>query len=150
MEGEKVVATNRKARHDYFINERYEAGIALQGTEVKSLREGKVTLADAYCSVRNGEVILTNCHIPPYRHGTHFNHEPERPRKLLLNKREIRKLEKAVDQKGNTIIPLRIYFKRGYAKVEIGVATGKRQYDKRKDIAERETKRRLDRLSRHG
>ena len=93
---------------------------------------------------------LDGGHIPPYRHGTRFNHEPERPRKLLLNKREIRKLEKSVEQKGNTVIPLKLYFKGGLAKLEIGVATGKRQYDKRKDIAERETKRRLDRLSRQG
>lgn len=148
MEGEKIIATNRKARYEYSISDRYEAGIALQGTEVKSLREGKVNLREAYCAVRDGEVFLTNCHIAPYRHASHFNHEPRRTRKLLLKKNEISKLSKAVEQKGNTIIPLKLYFKRGLAKVEIGVATGKRQYDKRRDIAEREEKRRLKRLKR--
>lgn len=147
--GDKVIATNRKARHDYHIGDRYEAGIALQGTEVKSLREGKANLQDAYCVIQQGEVILNNCHIAPYRNATHFNHDPGRPRKLLLNRKEINKLTKAVEQKGNTLIPLKIYFKRGLAKVEIGVATGKRQYDKRKDIAEREAKRRLDRLKKY-
>lgn len=149
MEGDKVIVTNRKARHDYHIGDRYEAGIALQGTEVKSLREGKASLQEAYCVIHHGEVILNNCHIAPYRNATHFNHDPDRPKKLLLNRREITKLTKAVDQKGNTIIPLKIYFKKGLAKVEIGVATGKRQYDKRKDIAEREAKRRLDRLKKY-
>ena len=148
MKGDKVIATNRRARHEYHIGDRYEAGIALQGTEVKALREGKANIQDAYCAIRRGEVILTNCHIAPYRHGTRFNHEPERPRKLLLNRREIRKLTKAVDKKGSTIVPLRLYFKNGLAKIEIGVATGKKQYDKRKDIAEREAKRRLHRLKR--
>ncbi len=146
MEGEKVVATNRKARYEFHIGDRYEAGIALQGTEVKSLRDGNASIQDAYCSIQKGEVVLNNSHIAPYRHGTHFNHDPERPRKLLLNKKEIAKLTKAVDQKGYTIIPLRLYFKRGLAKVEIGVARGKRQYDKRKDIADRDSKRRLDRV----
>ena len=147
MEGEKVIATSRKARYEYHISDRYEAGIALKGTEVKSLRDGKANIQEAYCSVQKGEVELINCHIAPYRHGTHFNHEPDRPRKLLLNKKEIAKLTKAVDRKGHTIVPLRLYFKRGRAKVEIGVARGKKQYDKRKDIAERESKRRLDRLT---
>jgi SsrA-binding protein len=146
MEGEKVVATNRKARHDYHIGERFEAGIALQGTEVKSVREGKLNLQDAYCSIEHGDVTLLNCHISPYRHGTDTNHEPLRPRRLLLHRREINKLRKAVDQKGFTVIPLRVYFKRGLAKVEIGVARGKRQFDKRTDISDRDSKRRLDRV----
>ena len=150
MQGEKVIVTNRKARHDYRIGDRYEAGIVLRGTEVKSLREGKASLQEAYCVVRDREVVLMNCHIPQYRHGgDHFNHEPERPRKLLLNKKEIGKLSKAVDQKGNTVIPLKLYFKNGYAKIEIGVATGKRQYDRRQDIADRDAKRRLERLKRN-
>lgn len=146
--GDKIIATNRKAWHDYRIGDRYEAGIVLQGTEVKSLRDGKANIRDAYCVIHQGEVILTSSHIAPYRHGSHSNHEPERPRKLLLNRREISKLTKAVEQKGNTIIPLKLYFKNGLAKVEIGVASGKKQYDKRRDIAERETKRRLNRLKR--
>ncbi len=146
--GDKVIATNRRARHEYRISDRYEAGIVLQGTEVKSLREGKANIQDAYCAIQKGEVFLTNCHIAPYRHGTRFNHDPLRTRKLLLNRREIGKLIKAVDQKGNTVIPLKLYFKNGRAKIEIGVATGKKQYDKRKDIAERESKRRLQRLKR--
>jgi SsrA-binding protein len=146
MEGLKVIATNRKARHEYRIGDRYEAGIALQGTEVKSLRDGKANIQEAYCTVQKGEVVLINCNIPPYRHGTRFNHEPTRTRKLLLNRKEIAKLTKTVEQKGNTIVPLKLYFKSGLAKLEIGVATGKRQYDKRADIAERESKRRLDRI----
>ncbi|MGA7305057.1 MAG: SsrA-binding protein SmpB [Rhodothermales bacterium] len=146
MEGEKVVATNRKARHEYHIGERFEAGIALQGTEVKSIREGKINLKEAYCSIENGQVTLLNCHISPYTHGTHFNHEPRRPRRLLLHRREIGKLRKAVEQKGFTLVPLRVYLKRGLAKVEIGVAQGKKQYDKRADIAERESRRSLDRV----
>jgi SsrA-binding protein len=146
MEGVKVIATNRKARYEYHIGDRYEAGMVLMGTEVKSLRDGKANIQEAYCTVQNDEVLLVKCHIAPYRHGTHFNHDPERTRKLLLNRREISKLKKAVEQKGNTIVPLKLYFKSGLAKLEIGVATGKKQYDKRKDIADRESKRRLDRI----
>lgn len=146
MEGEKVVITNRKARHEYHIGDRYEAGIALQGTEVKSLRAGKANLQDAYCTIQKGDVTLVNCHISPYSHGTDTNHEPVRPRRLLLHRREIVKLTKAVDQKGFTLIPLRVYFKRGLAKVEIGVARGKKQFDKRADISERDSRRRLDRV----
>ncbi|HLE56072.1 MAG TPA: SsrA-binding protein SmpB [Rhodothermia bacterium] len=146
MEGEKVVATNRKARHEYHIGERFEAGIALQGTEVKSIRDSKINLQDAYCTIENGEVTLINCHISPYSYGTDTNHEPMRPRRLLLHRREIAKLKKAVDQKGFTLVPLSVYFKRGLAKVEIGVARGKKQYDKRADISARDSKRRLDRV----
>ena len=146
--GDKVIATNRKAWHEYHIGDKYEAGIVLLGTEVKSLREGGANIRDSYCVIQKGEVFLTGSHIAPYRHGTRFNHEPERTRKLLLNRKEIGKLVKAINQKGGTVIPLKLYFKNGLAKVEIGVATGKKQYDKRKDIAERDSKRRLHRLKR--
>ena len=144
----KIVTTNRKARYNYSIGDTFEAGIALQGTEVKSLRAGKANLQDAYCRVERGEVFLYNAHISPYELGTHFNHEPLRVRKLLLHRREIRRLEKETQQKGATLIPLKIYFKNGRAKVEIGIARGKKQYDKRADIAERDSKRRLERLTR--
>ncbi len=144
----KIVTTNRKARYNYSIGDTFEAGIALQGTEVKSLRAGKANLQDAYCRVERGEVFLYNAHISPYELGTHFNHEPLRVRKLLLHRREIRRLEKETQQKGSTLVPLKIYFKNGRAKVEIGIARGKKQYDKRADIAERESKRRLERVTR--
>lgn len=146
MSGILIVATNRKARYEYHISDRFEAGLALRGTEVKSLREGKVTLQEAFCTVRDGQVTLVNCHIPPYKHGTRANHDPDRPRKLLLNRREIAKLAKAVDQKGSTIVPLKVYFKNGLAKLEIGVAVGKKQYDKRSTIADRQSKRDLGRI----
>ena len=145
-DGIKVVTTNRKARFTYRIEDTFEAGMVLTGTEVKSLRDGKVSLQEAHCRVENGEVFLYGMHINPYVHGTHFNHDPMRVRKLLLNRREIRKLEKGTQQRGATIVPLRIYFKKGRAKVEIGLGTGKKLYDKRADIAERESKRRLDRF----
>lgn len=141
-----VVTRNRKAFHDFRVEERFEAGIALVGTEVKSLREGKANLRDSYCKVDAGEVVMMNCHISPYSQASHFNHDPVRPRKLLLHRREIRKLDRAVSQKGYTIVPLQLYFVNGLAKVEIGLARGKRQYDKREDIAEREAKRRLERI----
>lgn len=146
MDGEKVVATNRKARYEFHIGERFEAGIALHGTEVKSIRAGKLNLQDAYCTVQKGSVTLVNCHISPYKFATHDNHDPVRPRRLLLHRREIGKLIKEVDQKGFTIVPLRVYFKHGLAKVEIGVARGKKQFDKRADISDRDSKRRLDRV----
>jgi SsrA-binding protein len=143
---EKVVATNRKAFHDYFIEERYEAGIMLQGTEVKSLREGRVNLQDSYASVRGSEVYLHQCHISPYSHGNMMNHEPTRVRKLLLHKAEIHKLLGKTQQKGLTLIPLRIYFsKRGYAKVELGLAKGKKLYDRRETIKTREAGREVQR-----
>jgi SsrA-binding protein len=142
----KVVATNRKAFHDYFIEERYEAGIMLQGTEVKSLREGRVNLQDSYASVRGSEVFLHQCHISPYSHGNIMNHEPTRVRKLLLHKIEIHKLLGKTQQKGLTLIPLRIYFsKRGYAKVELGLAKGKKLYDRRETIKTREAGREVQR-----
>ena len=142
---EKVVATNRKAFHDYFIEERYEAGIMLQGTEVKSLREGRVNLQDSYASVRGSEVYLHQCHSP-YSHGNIMNHDPTRVRKLLLHKAEIHKLLGKTQQKGLTLIPLRIYFsKRGYAKVELGLAKGKKLYDRRETIKTREAGREVQR-----
>jgi SsrA-binding protein len=145
-DAEKVVATNRKAFHDYFIEERYEAGIMLQGTEVKSLREGRVNLQDSYASVRGSEVFLHQCHISPYSHGNIMNHEPTRVRKLLLHKIEIHKLLGKTQQKGLTLIPLRIYFsKRGYAKVELGLAKGKKLYDRRETIKTREAGREVQR-----
>ncbi|HEX6949034.1 MAG TPA: SsrA-binding protein SmpB [Nitrospira sp.] len=145
-DAEKVVATNRKAFHDYFIEERYEAGIMLQGTEVKSLREGRVNLQDSYASVRGSEVFLHQCHISPYSHGNIMNHEPTRVRKLLLHKIEINKLLGKTQQKGLTLIPLRIYFsKRGYAKVELGLAKGKKLYDRRETIKTREAGREVQR-----
>ncbi len=142
----KVIATNRKARHEYHIEDTIEAGLVLQGTEVKSLREGRVNLQDAYATIRDGEAWLLNMHISPYRHGTRYNHEPLRPRKLLLHRREIQRLAKAVEQRGYTLVPLKIYFKNGKAKVELGLAKGKKLYDRRAAIAEREARRRLERV----
>lgn len=147
-DGIKIITTNRKARHEYWIEETLEAGMVLVGTEVKALREGRANLQDAYCSIQDGEMILYQCHISPYRFGNQFNHEPTRPRKLLLHRREIEKWGKATRQKGYTIVPLKMYFRNGFAKVEIGLARGKKQYDKRADIAERDTKRRLERIKR--
>jgi len=143
---EKVVGTNRKAFHDYFIEDKFEAGIVLQGTEVKSLREGRVNLQDSYASVRDGEVFLHNCHVSPYSHGNIMNHDPIRVRKLLLHKTEINKLLGKTQQKGLTLIPLRIYFsKRGHAKVELGLAKGKKLYDRRESIKAREAGREVQR-----
>ncbi len=144
--GEKVVATNRKAFHDYHIEDKFEAGIMLRGTEVKSLREGLVNLRDSYASVNHGEVFLHNCHINPYSHGNIMNHEPLRTRKLLLHQKEITQLIGKTQQKGLTLIPLRIYFgPRGHAKVELALAKGKKQYDRRETIKEREAGREVER-----
>ncbi len=142
----KPIASNRRARYEYHIEDRFEAGLVLRGTEVKSLRDGKVSMQDAYCTPQHGQMTLMNCHIAPYKLGTHFNHEPLRPRVLLLNRKEIKRLTKAITQKGYTIVPLKMYFKNGRAKVEIGLAKGKKLYDKRQSIAERDSKRRLDRM----
>jgi SsrA-binding protein len=143
---EKVVATNRKAFHDYAIEEKLEAGIVLKGTEVKSIREGLVNLRDSYASVDHGELVLHHCHISPYSHGNMMNHDPLRPRKLLLHRKEINKWLGKTKQKGLTIVPLRIYFSpRGQAKVEIALARGKRQYDRREAIKDREAGRELQR-----
>lgn len=141
----KIVTTNRKAFHDYEIITRYEAGLSLVGTEVKSLRLGKAQLMDAYASVENGEVFLHNMHISQYDMAHRENHDPVRKRRLLLTKREIRKLWSASNEKGFTIVPLKVYFKGPYAKVEIAVARGKRSYDKRQAIAKRDAQREMER-----
>ncbi len=135
---EKVIATNKKAYHDYYILERLEAGAALLGTEVKSIREGRINLKDSYAIVKGGEAFLLNCHISPYSHGNRENHDPTRTRKLLLHRQEIRKLIGKSQEKGLTLVPLRVYLKRGKVKIELGVARGKKLYDKR------ETERRKD------
>ena len=142
----KVVVTNRKAYHDYFIEEKFEVGIVLLGTEVKSLRDGRVNLVDSYASVREGEVFLHHCHISPYSHGNLMNHDPLRVRKLLLHKKEINKLLGKTQQKGLTLIPLRLYFNdQGRAKLELGLAKGKKLYDRREAIKTREAGREVER-----
>lgn len=143
--GRKLVAQNRKARHDYHIHDTYEAGIVLSGTEVKSLREGRANLTDAFATVDDGEVWLRAAHIPEYSHGTWTNHSARRTRKLLLNRREIDKIERELSTAGTTLVPLALYFSDGFAKVEIALATGKRQYDKRQTIAARESRREAER-----
>ena len=144
--GRKLVAQNKKARHDYQSGDVYEAGLVLTGTEVKTLRAGRATLTDAYASVDDGgEAWLINANIPEYEFGTWRNHSARRTRKLLLHKAEINKLVRALDNSGRTLIPLSIYFKDGYAKVEIAVATGKKDWDKRRDLAERDAKREAER-----
>ncbi len=140
-----IVCQNRKAYYDYHIEEKVEAGIALLGTEVKSLREGQGNLKDSYVLVKDSEVFLINCHISPYSHGNITNHEPLRTRKLLLHKKEIERLRGQVAQKGYSLIPLRIYFKGSFAKVEIGFAKGKRQYEKRDAIRKKEADREIER-----
>jgi SsrA-binding protein len=147
-EGIKVVAENRKARHDYHIHETYEAGLVLTGTEVKSLRAGKANLKDAYARIENNEIMLFQMHISPYEQGNRFNHEPLRVRKLLMHRLEITKLLSKTKEKGFTLVPLKLYFARGRAKIELGLATGKKNYDKRQDMAERDAKREMDRAVR--
>jgi SsrA-binding protein len=142
----QILARNRQAAHNYFIQERLEAGIALLGTEVKSLRLGRANLKDSYALVRRGEVWLLNCHISPYSHGNLNNHEPLRDRKLLLRREEIRRLERQVRQSGLTLVPLQLYLHRGRVKVELGVGKGKKLYDKRESIKKRD----LDREARRG
>jgi len=136
---------NRKARHEYHIEETYEAGLVLKGTEVKSLREGNASLGEAFAYLKDGEVWLKGMYIKPYKHASYENHDERRERKLLLNKREIADMDKAINKKGYTLAPLKIYFKKGYAKVLIGIAKGKQQHDKRQDIKERDVKRELER-----
>jgi SsrA-binding protein len=139
--GERLIASNKKALHDYFILQKVEAGIALTGTEVKSLREGRANLKDSYVAFEKGEARLVGAHISPYAHGNRENHEPERPRKLLLHKREIEKLATQVVEKGLTVVPLRLYFKGNRVKTEIAVVRGKKQYDKRETEKAREADR---------
>ncbi len=147
--GRTMVAQNRKARHDYHLHETFEAGLVLTGTEVKSLRAGRASLGEAFATVDDGEVWLRNAHIPEYSHGKD-NHLPRRNRKLLLHRKEIVKLERETDASGRTIVPLAIYFSDGYAKVEIALATGKRDWDKRQTLIEREANREAERaMSRH-
>jgi SsrA-binding protein len=141
----KVVATNRKARHEYFLMEKYEAGMVLKGSEIKSIRAGQISLAQAYVRVDAGEAWLVDCHIAPYEQAGIFNHDPRRPRKLLLHRKEIARLFEDVRQKGVTIIPIRVYLRRGRAKVEIAVAKGKKLYDKRHSIAKRDIQREIER-----
>ncbi|MBQ1249650.1 MAG: SsrA-binding protein SmpB [Selenomonadales bacterium] len=144
----KIVAENRKARHDYHIHETYEAGIALTGTEVKSLRAGKANLKDSYAHVENGEMMISQMHISPYEQGNIFNHEPMRKRKLLMHKKEILKLFGKTREKGYSLVPLKLYFTRGKAKLQIALASGKKNYDKRQDIAARDAKRDMERAMR--
>ena len=147
---DRAIATNRRARHEYSILETYEAGLALRGTEVKSLRAGLVNFKDSYATVRNGEVWLLGCHINPYSHGTDANHDPERDRKLLLHAKEISRLSGKVAERGLTLIPLKLYFKSGRAKLELGLGRGKKLHDKRSTLREREVKREMDRAARDG
>ena len=143
--GEKTVAQNRRARHDYHVLEHFEAGIELRGTEVKSLREGHIMLKDSYADVEKGEMRLVGAHISPCEQASFFNHDPERPRRLLMHKREIIRLGAQVAEKGLTLIPLRVYFKQGRAKVEIGLCRGKHTIDKRDTLRERDIQRETDR-----
>ncbi|EGL83749.1 SsrA-binding protein [Caldalkalibacillus thermarum TA2.A1] len=144
----KVVAQNKKARHDYYIEETYEAGIVLTGTEIKSIRAGKVNLKDSFARIKNGEVFLMNMHVSPYEQGNRFNHDPLRTRKLLLHKREINKLIGLTKEKGYALIPLKIYLKRGLAKIDLAVAKGKKLYDKREAMKKRDAQREIERAFR--
>ena len=141
----KLIANNKKAYHDYFIEEKYEAGVCLHGTEVKSLRMGKCSIKEAYVRIEKGEMFVYGMHIAPYEKGNIFNRDPLRPKKLLLHKREILKLEQGMQAKGYTLVPLQVYFKDSRAKVEIGLAKGKKLYDKRQDIAKKDAKREMAR-----
>ena len=141
----KVVANNKKARHDYFIEMTYEAGLVLKGTEVKSIRQGRVNLKESYVIVKNGEIFVFGMHVSPYKEGNIFNEDPLRTRKLLLNRKEIRKISQDIKLEGSTVVPLRLYFKRGRAKLEIALAKGKKLYDKRESQREKDIKRSIDR-----
>jgi len=144
-DGIKIISENRKARHNYFIEDRFEAGIMLKGTEVKALREGKANIQDAYAVFSNGELYLLNAHIPPYARGNRENHDPLRTRKLLLHRAELEKLWGKIEIKGYSLIPLKMYFKKGLAKVEVGLGRGKKMHDKRASTKEKEANRQLDR-----
>ena len=146
--GRKIIAQNKKAYHDYFVDEKYEAGIALFGTEVKSVRAGTVNLKDSYCSIKNGEIWALGIHISPYEKGNIFNREPLREKKLLMHKREILKLFNLVGQKGYTLVPLSLYFSGSHVKVEVGLCRGKKLYDKRDTAAKNEAAREMDRRMR--
>ncbi|GHO52119.1 SsrA-binding protein [Ktedonobacter sp. SOSP1-85] len=148
QENSKVVSVNRQAYHDYTVESTIEAGISLVGTEIKSIRDGKVNLRGSYAIIRNGEVWLENAHIAVYEHGNRYNHEPLRKRKLLLHKREIEQLGQRVATKGLTLVPLKLYMKRGRAKLELGLCKGKKLFDKRQSIAERDVRRDIERIVR--
>lgn len=148
MRGTKTLVQNRRARHNYTILDTYEAGISLQGTEVKSIRNGKANIAEAYARVKDGECILHNMHISPYEQGNRYNHDPIRSRRLLLNKREIRRLYNETQLQGHTLVPLQLYLKDGWVKVELAVAQGKHLHDKRHDIAQRDAERRAKQAER--
>ncbi|MFZ5565287.1 MAG: SsrA-binding protein SmpB [Thermodesulfobacteriota bacterium] len=141
----KIVTENKKARHDFFLEDEFEAGMVLTGTEVKSLRDGRANLKDAYAKIKNGELFLYQMHISAYPFAHYDNHEPERPRKLLVHKRELRKLYGKINEKGYSLVPVKVYFKAGKAKVSVALARGKRKYDKREDIKQKEARRDLDR-----
>jgi SsrA-binding protein len=146
----KTIATNRKARHDFHIDDTFEAGMVLTGTEIKSIRAGRVSLRDSYATLKEGELWLLNAHIAPYDQGTFSNHEPRRPRKLLMHRREINRIAGKLQEKGFTLVPLRLYLKNNLAKVELGLARGKKQYDKRAALRQKETRREIDRaVARH-
>ncbi len=146
--GAKLIAQNKKAYHDYFVDDEIEAGIELAGTEVKSVRLGRVNLKDSYISCKTGEAILIGMHISPYEHGSNYNHEPLRSRRLLLHRKEINKLIGLTSQQGCTLIPLKLYFKGQYVKLSVGICRGKKNYDKRAAVAERDAKRNMDRAVR--
>lgn len=148
QDGNKTIATNKRARRDYDVEEVFEAGIVLTGTEVKSLRSGKLQFKDAYAGIKDGEAWLMHAHIDEYSHANRFNHSPTRPRKLLLHRREITRLWTALRLEGYTLIPLRFYFKKSWVKVEIGLCRGKKKHDQRQDIAKREAKRQIDQAMR--
>lgn len=143
--GVKIAAQNRKAHHDYYVEEKYEAGIELAGTEVKSVRAGTLNLKDSYCSVKEGELFVHGMHISPYEKGNIFNKDPVRPRRLLMHKREINRLQALVQQDGYALVPLSVYFKNARVKIEVGVCKGKKNYDKRDSVAKRDAKRDIDR-----
>jgi len=145
---DRLVTSNRRANYDYFIEDTIEAGIALHGTEIKSLREGKVSIAEAYARIRENELWLIGASISPYEFGSYTNHDPERPRKLLVHKKQIRLLREEIEKKGKTIVPLRIRLKDGKAKVDIGIAKGKKNYDKRQSESDRDARREIDRVLR--
>lgn len=144
---EQLKATNKKALRDFAVEERYQAGIVLSGSEIKSIREGRVNLRDSYVMMENGEVFVYGMHISPYKQASHFGHEPKRIRKLLLTKEEIKRLTGKINEKGYTLVPLKLYIKNGWAKVELGLAKGKKQYDKRRDIAKKEADREMARVT---
>jgi SsrA-binding protein len=144
----KVVAQNKKANHDYFIEETYEAGIVLQGTEIKSIRAGRINLKDSYARIHNGEMFLYSMHISPYEQGNRYNHDPLRTRKLLLHKKQINTLIGETKEVGYALVPLKVYLKNGFAKVLIGLAKGKKKYDKREDLKQKEAKREIERAFR--